>query len=223
MTGNIKLSPRKLPLIYKLLKPYEKHRLRKVTELIYGDNLNVLEIGCRDGQFLYENKHKWQNIIGIDIEPRYLKQARKRKYGVPAKFELADYGRGKMPHQSSFFDLVISIATLQYVYDIDLLFNEVYRVLKPGGLFIFEVPNAAVFWRRIQFLFGKLPKTSQLVGGWDAGVIHYFTYYDLYHFVKEKGFEIEKVSCSGILDSWRRIWVSFLGADLIFVCKKTVW
>lgn len=214
------LFPRKLPWIYRLLRPLEKHRLRKVTELIHGDNLNLLEIGCRDGQFLYENKHKWQNIIGVDIEPKYLKMARRRNYGVPVKFIRADYGREKMPYKTSRFDLIISIATMQYVCDLDLLFDEIFRVLKNGGRFIFEVPNAAVFWRRIQFLLGRLPRTSQLTGGWDAGVIHYFTYYDLYHFVERKGFKIEKVSCSGIFDNWREKWVDLLGADFIFICRK---
>ena len=211
---------RKLSFIYRWLKPFEKHRLAKVAELIGENNLNVLEIGCRDGQFLYENKHRWKSIVGVDIEPKYLEEARKRDYGRSAKFIGDDYGRKKIPFRSSTFDLVVAIATLQYVYDLDLLFCEVFRVLKKGGRFIFEVPNVAVFWRRIQFLFGRLPPSSQIAYGWDAGVIHYFTYYDLCQFAENKGFEIEEVSCSGIFDSWRERWVSFLGADLIFICRK---
>ena len=211
-----------IEFLYKLLKHWEKHRLDKVAEQIEGDNLKVLEIGCRDGQFLYENRHKWQNVIGVDIASECLRQAKKRKYDMPTKFIRADYGRKKIPYNSFYFDLIVSIATLQYVYDLDLLFDEVYRVLKKGGRFIFEVPNIAVFWRRIQFLFGRLPATSQVTEGWDAGVIHYFTYYDLYHFLRKKGFKIEKVSCSGIFDKLREKWVDLLGADLIFVCQKTI-
>lgn len=211
---------RKLPFIYRWLKPFEKNRRDKVAEMIKGSNLAVLEIGCADGQFLFDNRLKWKNIVGVDIGEKNLLKAKKRSYNIQAQFQSEDYGREKMPYKTYQFDIVISIATLQYVYDLDLLFDEVFRVLKNGGRFIFEVPNAAVFWRRIQFLFGKLPRTSNLSAGWDAGVIHYFTYYDLRHFVERKGFKIEKVSCSGIFDSWRRIWVSFLGADLIFVCRK---
>lgn len=221
MNSSIKLTQRELPWIYKMLKPLEKYRLDKVAELIPENNLSVLEIGCADGKFLYENRDKWKSIIGVDIDLLSLKKAKKRKYNVPAKFYYTDYGRKLMPYKSCYFDLVVSIATLQYVYDLDLLFGEIHRVLKNGGIFIFEVPNAAVFWRRIQFLLGRLPRTSQVIIGWDAEIIHYFTYYDLSHFVEEKKFRIEKVSCSGIFGNWREKCVSLLGADLIFVCSKS--
>lgn len=209
-----------LPLIYRILRPLEKNRLQKVGELIDGSNLSVLEIGCSDGRFLYENSNRWKNITGVDTDEERLKKAKKRAYTVPSKFINIDFGKIPMPFPDSSFDLVVSIATLQYIYNLDLLLNEIYRVLKKGGLFIFEVPNMVVFWRRWQLLWGKLPRTSAVNFGWDADVIHYFTCHDLKKFVSGKGFVIEKVSCSGILDSLRQFWVSLLGADIIFVCKK---
>ncbi|MBI5452959.1 class I SAM-dependent methyltransferase [Candidatus Gottesmanbacteria bacterium] len=209
-----------LPLLYRILKPLEKNRLQKTAELISGTKLSVLDIGCSDGTFLFENKFRWDNIIGIDLDKNRLKRAKERNYGLPARFINKDFGRLKMPFKDNSFDLVVSIATLQYVYNLDLLFSEVFRVLKKGGSFIFEVPNMAVFWRRWQFLWGRLPRTSTDVYGWDAGVIHYFTCHDLERFVEDKGFEVERISCSGILDGLRQYWVSFLGADIIFVCKK---
>ncbi|MBI4991159.1 class I SAM-dependent methyltransferase [Candidatus Gottesmanbacteria bacterium] len=179
-----------------------------------------MDIGCSDGTFLFENKFRWDNIIGIDLDKNRLKRAKERNYGLPARFINKDFGRLKMPFKDNSFDLVVSIATLQYVYNLDLLFSEVFRVLKKGGSFIFEVPNISVFWRRWQFLWGRLPRTSTDVYGWDADVIHYFTCHDLERFVEDKGFEVERISCSGILDGLRQYWVSFLGADIIFVCKK---
>ena len=214
------MSDFNLALIYRILKPFEKNRLKKVEEVISGSGLAVLEIGCSDGRFLYENKNKWRNITGVDIDEDKLEKARKQEFGIPAKFLNVDFGKKPMPFRDSSIDLVVSIATLQYIYDLDLLFNEIFRVLKKGGHFIFEVPNIAVFWRRIQFLWGIFPRTSTIRKGWDADIIHYFTFHDLEIFVSGKGFVIEKVSCSGILDGLRQYWVSFLGADLIFICRK---
>lgn len=214
------MSDFNLPLIYRILKPFEKNRLKKVEEVITGHDLTVMEIGCSDGRFLYENKNKWKNITGVDIDEDKLEEARKREFGIPAKFLNVDFGKTPMPFRDSSIDLVVSIAALQYIYDLDLLFNEVFRVLKNGGHFIFEVPNIAAFWRRWQFLWGRLPRTSTIRKGWDADIIHYFTCHDLEIFVTDKKFVIERVSCSGILDNLRQYWVSFLSADLIFICQK---
>lgn len=214
------MQPSNLPSIYRILRPLEKNRLQKMAELISSSKLSVLDIGCSDGRFLYENKNKWRNVTGVDIDADKLEKARKQVFGIPAKFLNVDFGKTPMPFRNSSIDLVVSIATLQYIYDLDLLFNEVFRVLKNGGQFIFEVPNIAVFWRRWQFLWGRLPRTSTIRAGWDADIIHYFTCHDLEIFVTGKGFVIEKVSCSGILDDLRQYWVSFLGADLIFICQK---
>lgn len=206
--------------LYDLLKPWEKHRLQKVGESIQGKKLRILEIGCAAGEFLYEYRHRWQKITGVDIDGGKLVKARRRNYGAPAVFLKADFGRKSMPFGSGQFDIVISIATLQYVYDLELLFEEIHRVLKKNGQLIFEVPNAAVFWRRWQFLSGSLPRTSEVESGWDAGVIHYFTCRDLEKFIQSCGFKIDKINCSGILDNIREYWVSLLGADLIFYCTK---
>lgn len=206
--------------LYRLLKSFEKHRIDKVSEMIDGTNLNILEIGCSDGRFLYDNRHKWQSITGVDIRDDLLKKARQRKYGVRTEFYSDDFGRNYMSYKSNHFDLVVSIATIQYVYNLDLLFNEIRRVLKNKGLFIFEIPNMAVFWRRLQLLFGRFPNTSYESSDWESGVNHYFTRDNLTRILTKKGFDIEKVSCSGIYASFREKWASFLGADLIFVCRK---
>lgn len=218
--GKKKPVPLRTAKLYSLLLSFAKHRLEKVGELIYRSNLNVLEIGCGDGLFLYNNRDKWKEITGVDVVTDLLNKAEKRQYRAPAHFIKADYGRSKMPYQPSTFDIVVSISVLQYLYDLDLFFAEVNRVLKKGGYFIFEVPNATSFWRRLQFLLGRLPRTSQFIQGWDAGVIHYFTQYDLEKYANLFGFKIKEISCSGIFDRFRSFWPSLLGGDLIFVLEK---
>src|SRR3989344_4914846 len=217
--GNNHIAKR-YSMIYNLLAAFEKNRLQKVTELITDKNLAVLDIGCGDGTFLYKNRHKWRSIIGVDVVKKLLNIAQKRNYGVSAEFIHADFGRNPIPYSSGSFDIVISISTLQYIYDIDLLFQEIRRVLKPEGKFIFEVPNSAVFWRRLNFLRGRLPRTSQFIQGWDAGVIHYFPHYDLSNFIKSYKYNILSVSCSGIFDYIRQSYPSLLGSDLIYVTTK---
>lgn len=202
------------------IQNHSTNRIQAVSQLLPDKKMRVLEIGCGDGTFLFQNREKWKKIVGVDIVRAQLRKARSRSYGCPSKFIQADYGRGNMPFESNSFNICISISTLQYLYDLDLLFENVYRVLTRNGLWIFEVPNIAFFWRRIEFLFGRLPKTSHYKNAWDAGVIHYFTHHDLQEFCLRKGFIVESVQSSGIMHSIRSLWPDMLGSDFIFVCRK---
>lgn len=213
-------SKRELPFLYRLLRRFETHRIEKVARLLPDGKLRVLEVGCGDGEFLYRNKMKWKSIEGIDVVDSLIKKAQKREYGVKAHFSVEDFGLQRMPYKASSFDIVVCIATLQYIYDIDAFISECHRVLKPGGIIICEVPNSAVFWKRLGFLFGTFPVTTEYTNKWDGGVIHYFTYKSLSSFFQQKKFEIIKISCSGIFDTMRDIHPGTLGADLIFVVRK---
>jgi ubiquinone/menaquinone biosynthesis C-methylase UbiE len=188
--------------------------------MLPNKKMRVLEIGCADGLFLYTNRNRWKDIVGVDIVDTQIQKARHRKYNRPTRFVLADYGREKMALHSSSFDVCISISTLQYMYDLDLVFEEIHRVLKPGGVWFIEVPNIAVFWRRFELLLGKFPKTSHFENSWDAGVINYFTVPRLKIYCEEKGYRVEKITCSGVFRGLRQRWVGLLGADMIFECRK---
>lgn len=202
------------------LQIFSRNRLEVVSDLLPANRTHILEIGCGNGVFLYENRARWKSVTGVDVVSTQLQKAKSRTYGCKSKFMLEDYGRKSMSFRAGFFDISISIATLQYIYDLDLLFEGIHKVLRKGGLWIFEVPNIAVFWRRIEFLSGSMPRTSHFTNGWDAGVIHYFTVERMKQFCEEKGFRVKKITCSGILSNIRRHWASALGADMIFVCEK---
>ena len=46
-----------------------------------------------------------------------------------------------MPIKDSFFDIVLSFDVLEHIPDVDAHLSEVRRVLKPGGLYLFQTPN----------------------------------------------------------------------------------
>lgn len=47
----------------------------------------------------------------------------------------------RLPFGDNSFDLVISLAVLEHVADVERVVEEAFRVLKPGGYAYFEVPN----------------------------------------------------------------------------------
>lgn len=211
---------RELPFLFRLFRRFETHRIDAVSKLIEGKRLKVLEVGCGDGNFLYKNKDRWKQILGVDVVHTQLQKAKKRNYGVPSSFAQQDFGQHPMPFPSSSVDIVVSIATLQYVLDLDLFFSEVHRVLKRKGQLLIEVPNSAVFWRRLYFLLGKFPKTTEYENKWNGGVLHYFTQENLADFLEKKGFKVYRVTCSGIFDTIRSFAPGILGANLIIDARK---
>ncbi|OGJ02200.1 hypothetical protein A3G98_02100 [Candidatus Nomurabacteria bacterium RIFCSPLOWO2_12_FULL_37_8] len=91
-------------------------------------NLKVLEIGSGNGIFLDFLRKKGVNAVGLDV--------RSGGYGSPqvaARIE-------QIPLKSDEFDLVLSLGNVfdQMVYDQDhdLMIREIYRVLKPKGLYL---------------------------------------------------------------------------------------
>lgn len=213
-------STREAPLVFRFLARFARTRIDKVSSLLPDGKFRVLDIGCGDGNFLYTNKRRWRSLVGVDVLQNLIQIAKKKAYPAPSEFSTYDFGLKKMPYRTSSFDLVVSIATLQYVYDLELIFSEIYRVLKPKGYFIFEVPNSVAFWKRFKFLFGNFPNSTEFTNQWDGGVIHYFTKKNIFPFVKQKGFNIKKISCSGIWDRIRDVAPEILGGDLIIVCSK---
>lgn len=108
----------------------EKHELKKP----------VLDIGCGFGEFggVFFSS---QVEVGIDLDQKeILKAAKTGKY---QKTVVAD--ARKLPFKDESFNTVISISTLEHIPNNFKVFKEAYRVLRPGGHFIFTVPTQKLF------------------------------------------------------------------------------
>jgi SAM-dependent methyltransferase len=209
-----------LPLWHRLLLPFMTTRNAVVRNELPKQIGTLVELGCADGAFLYATRSNWVTAVGVDVVDTLLNKARKRSYKKPVKFMNANFGVSPMPFRTGSVDVVVCIATLQYFSDLELTFHEIHRILKKDGVFIFEVPNFLVFWRRIQLLFGIFPHTSCYLNGWDAGQLHYFSLPLIQTYLPKKGFHIKKILSSGLLCSLRNIWVSLLAADIIIVSQR---
>ncbi len=170
-------QPAQLPLLFRLLRRFEKHRYQAIIEsLALHRKHTVLDIGCGAGEFLTTYQKYWKKAVGIDVVPELIQKARSLNSNKSISFTTHSAGAKKLPFAAGAFSVVTSIATLQYIDDLDLFVRDVHRVLDKDGLFIFEVPNFLVIWRRLQLLLGNFPRTSLFHAQWDGGVIHYFTY-----------------------------------------------
>ena len=99
----------------------------------------VLEIGCGVGRLtipLAERHPEWQ-FIGADISPEMIREARRRVRGI---LFMTIRGRNLAIFEDSFFVAAYSMTTLQHIPKLAQKehLDEVYRVLKPGGVFRFQ-------------------------------------------------------------------------------------
>ncbi|MCG2685805.1 class I SAM-dependent methyltransferase [Candidatus Parcubacteria bacterium] len=96
----------------------------------------LLDLGCgegRVGQVLFES----QIDVGLDNSEGDLEKAAKvSKY---LKLTLGD--ARNLPLESGSFRTVFSNCVVEHIPEIDLVLQEVSRVLKTGGFFIFTVPS----------------------------------------------------------------------------------
>lgn len=107
----------------------------------------ILDLCCGCGQVTRFLVLRSQSVVGLDASPRSLEEARKR---VPQ----ATYVEGlaeAMPLESDRFDLVhTSMALHEMAPDQrQQILAEVFRVLKPGGIFSlidFHSPENPLFW-----------------------------------------------------------------------------
>ena len=111
--------------------------------------LRILEIGSGNGFFLCYALKCGLDIIGVEpgktfgFEGRYLRAIKLLNLNsmCDAEKKLIDASAEKLPFKDNSFDVVISIAVLEHVRDLDMSMRESIRVLKPGGFLWANVPN----------------------------------------------------------------------------------
>jgi len=99
----------------------------------------VLDLGCGTGINLEWLKKTGAKVIGFDLSQEMLKQACGKGNTVV---------RGtapRLPFEPQSFDVVYSFKVLPHVEEIDTAFEEIARVLKPGGVAVLESYNPHSF------------------------------------------------------------------------------
>lgn len=98
----------------------------------------LLDLGCGTGYRTYQlSKSKDTVVTGVDISESNISVAKSR---YPSVNFICVSGE-RLPFDACKFDAVYATDVLEHVDNLDLVINEVTRVLKLGGLFSIVVPN----------------------------------------------------------------------------------
>lgn len=118
-------------------------------------DVEILDIGCGDGQFLQEldkSLGRAYKYHGVDYSEYKVKKAQV----LPYEFRRCNLEEG-IPYDDATFDLVYSGEVIEHIYNPDYMLEECRRVLKPEGLLIISTPNLQAWYNRVLFLFGIQP------------------------------------------------------------------
>lgn len=119
--------------------PYFRGVLRAVEARFYQEielAEPVLDLGCGDGHFASIAFEK-PLTVGLDPWLKPVKEAASRR-----AYRLTIHGSGaKIPFKDETFASVVSNSVLEHIPDLQPVLKETARVLKPGGMFVFCVPN----------------------------------------------------------------------------------
>jgi predicted TPR repeat methyltransferase len=97
----------------------------------------AIDLGCGTGLAAAAFAKEVDEIIGIDLSPGMIEQA--RATGLYAALEVADMVEGLREHPAGSADLVLAADAMVYVPDLAPVLGEAARVLAPGGLLAFTL------------------------------------------------------------------------------------
>jgi ubiquinone/menaquinone biosynthesis C-methylase UbiE len=108
--------------------------VREYLKNYINKNSIIVDAGCGKTGIISEFKEIPKSIIGIDINKVSLEKNRIVDKKIMANLE-------NIPLDENSTDIVMSEFVLEHLQNPDLVFKEVARILKPGGVFIFITPN----------------------------------------------------------------------------------
>ena len=136
----MKLNPVELALVN---NPVRNVLLRSTVSWLWSAACapalaRVLEVGCGQGEGVREIARRFApaTIEAFDVDPAQIARARTRLDGIPARLWVGDAER--IAADDASYDAVFELAILHHVPDWRRALAEVRRVLRPGGLFLFE-------------------------------------------------------------------------------------
>lgn len=149
-------------------------------------NIRFLDLGCGKGILLSRilEVNPQLEITGVDISKIAIETIKKK---IPSGTFHCIKENEKLPFKDNSFDFILAADVIEHIYDTDLIFYELARVLKPGGKIFISVPyhgmlkNIIVTFVGFNFYFD--PKQAH---------IRFYTKGNLLKCVNEAGLKILK-------------------------------
>lgn len=151
--------------------------------------LKVLEIGCGIGRILIPMSKIFGEVVGVDVSEKIIEMAKKYIKNNSNCRVFQNNGSDLSDLTNDYFDFCYSFIVFQHIPEKNIVINyisEVSRVIKPGGLFRFQV-------------FGNTKWKADLTDTWNG--VH-FTSEEIHQIAKDNKFKIIEESGKDVQYYW---------------------
>jgi SAM-dependent methyltransferase len=115
--------------------------LRHVSEMqCESDAERYLDVGCGNGFITEYIAPRFDEVIGIDMEPERLQDFRAHTADNP-KYRIMEMSASSMEFPDLFFSFITSFEVLEHVADLQRSVEEITRVCRRGGVLVISVPQ----------------------------------------------------------------------------------
>jgi len=156
----------------------------------------VLDSGCGPGFLAGMLRDAGMNVVGTDVSK--VGPERTRARGIDA--QQVDLDTDPLPFADGTFDAVIANSNLEHLFYMRRHVQELVRCARPGGKFVWLVPNIGHWRHRLWLLAGRFPYVAD--SPTDEYHIRYVTAYEGKKLLREAG--IEQVQLRGHAGTWVR-------------------
>lgn len=180
-------------------------------------------------------KERGVEVILTDLTHEATQRARAKGLNASQLY----IAEGDIPYPDASFDAVVSDSAIEHHFDPARSFDELARVLKPGGTFILCLPNIAHWRHRWWLMRGQFPYVPATPT--DFSHLRFFTLNEISTWLQERDVEIKHVDGSaslwvrGLYPAWirrhrlrpwytrlARRWPTLFARDLIIIGRKRV-
>ncbi|MGI8854726.1 MAG: bifunctional 2-polyprenyl-6-hydroxyphenol methylase/3-demethylubiquinol 3-O-methyltransferase UbiG [Thermomicrobiales bacterium] len=123
----------------------------------------VLDIGCGGGFLAEEFAALGCDVTGIDPSAPTIAEARAHADAVELKITYRVATGEAIPFGDATFDIAYCCDVLEHVHDLNAVITETARVLKPGGVYLFDTINRTVLSKLVVIKLFQQWKATRFV------------------------------------------------------------
>ncbi len=166
----------------------------KVEEVLKTklQNPNILDLGCGNGAFTMRLAQLGYDVIGIDPSESGISHASKASADI--RFEVGS-AYDDLRQKFGAVDCVVSLEVVEHLYSPKLFAENIFKVLRPGGIGIISTPYHG-YWKNLALAAtGSMDKHFTAL--WDHGHIKFWSVKTLSKLFEMHGLKVDHFRFAG--------------------------
>lgn len=141
---------------------YFRKLLDEALKLDYRD-AKALDVGCGGGILAEEFAGMGFRVTGIDPSEPSLATARQHAESMGLSIDYRQGAGESIPFSDQTFPVIYCCDVLEHVHDLSKVISEIYRVMKPGGVFFFDTLNRTIVSKLVAIKIWQEWKSTALM------------------------------------------------------------